>query len=285
MSVLKKSLKIFKKTVLLLVFLNATFFTTSFFLFYFVAQKIREQVLYIYAFAPELQNLESVTEAPSMADLEKLNVVMSAIQDSYKMILTITIAAIIIFFLLLCFFQSIQWNIAFKSLKKKIKLEMIFDNYVRYALKFLSITLPAFLITVPLAYSLLMNMRTYIVSMVVEMYNLSYGLTQEPSLIKIILILALIFMVSYLTMLSYIMFNKYNFCKALKKSVKLSFRKFYVFFPIHFLILLLIIPILYLDSYLAGFFNFKIVTVVVGLVYLVIIAYYQVLMNVLLEKA
>ena len=166
----------------LLIFLNLIFTATTFSLLYFTGRKIQTYVLMVYAYAPQLQDLETIlSENANIADITKLNEAIAVINHSYKMILIVTIASLIAFFLIWCFFQSLQWRITYKALKRKIKLEEIFDKYIKYALKFSLITIPAFIIILPTAYYFLANIKALFLNLVIQIY----GLAETASAIKI----------------------------------------------------------------------------------------------------
>lgn len=285
MSVLKKTAQMLKKSMHLLVFINLIFAVTTFSLMYVTGRKIQNYVLVIYSYAPQLQELQSIlSEDVSMADLNKLNEAMAVINQSYKMVLIVTIASLIIFFLVWCFFQSLEWKIAYNSLKKRIKLEELFgNNYLRYALNFSLVTIPAFVIMIPSFYYFIAQIKLLFLNLLVGMYNMEET-AQTPSYLMITLLFVIILLTSYFTIISYTMLNKYKLLDAVKKTFKTGIKKIHILLPVHFLGLIIITPILYIDSYLVRFFDFKISVIISLLVYFALIAYYQILMVSLLEK-
>ncbi len=275
-----------KRSMHLLVFINLVFSVTTFSLLYFTGRRIQNYVLMIYSYAPALQELESViSEDISLTDLNKLNEALAVINQSYKMILIITIVSMIIFFLTWCFFQSLEWKMAYSSLKKKIRLDELFDkNYLKYVLRFGLVTIPAFIILFPSFYFFMAQAKTLFLSMIVNMYNLveTAGQVSYP---LIILLFLIILFTSYFTIIIYVLLNKHKLLESVKKSFITGIKRIHVLLPIHLICLLIIIPIIYLDSYLIKFLDFKIAAIISLLIYFAFIAYYQVLMVSLLEKS
>lgn len=283
MFILKKTAQMFKRSMHLLIFINLVFAATTFSMLYFTGKKIQSYVLVIYAYAPQLQDLQSVlSENVSLADLNQLNQALAVINQAYKMIFIITIASLIAFFLLWCFFQSLEWRITYKSLKKAVKFEDLFDGYLKYCLKFSLVTIPAFIIILPTSYYLIANLKTLFLNLLIRMYGMEG--TQKIPYISLIASLVIFLVTTYLTVSIYILLNKYTLKEAIKKSFKVGMKKVQVLLPIHFLCLIMIVPIIYLDSYLIKFLNFKAAAILSLIVYLAIIAFYQVLMVALLEK-
>ncbi len=270
----------------LLVFINLVFAATTFSLLYFTGKKIQEYVLVIYSYAPALQELESIlSEDMSVADANKLNETLTVVSQSYKMILIVTIASMVIFFLVWCFFQSLEWKITYNSLKKKIKLEELFDkNYLKYALNFSLVTIPAFIIIFPSFYYFMAQVKVLFLSLIVKMYNLTETAGQVSYPLITLLFLTILF-TSYFTIITYVLLNKYKLLEAVKKSFKTGIKKAYVFLPIHLVCLLIITGIIYLDSYIMKFLDFKVASIISLLIYFAFIAYYQVLIVSLLEKS
>jgi len=286
MSILKKTAQMLKNSMHLLVFVNLVFAATTFSLLYFTGRRIQTYVLMIYSYAPALQELESVlSEDVSLTDLNKLNEALAVINQSYKMILIITIVSMIIFLLVWCFFQGLEWKMAYSSLKKKIRLDELFDkNYLKYVLRFGLVTIPAFLILFPSFYFFIAQAKTFLLSIIVNMYNLTETAGHVSYLIMALLFLIILF-TSYFTIIIYVLLNKYKLLESIKKSFITGIKRIHVLLPIHLICLLIIIPIVYLDSYLIKFLDFKIAAVLSLLAYFAIIAYYQILMVSLLEKS
>lgn len=283
MPVLKKTAQMLKRSMHLLVFINLVFAATTFSMLYFAGKKIQSYVLVIYAYAPQLQDLQSVlSENVSLADLNQLNQALAVINQAYRMVFIITIASLIVFFLLWCFFQSLEWMITCKSLKKAVKLENLFDGYLKYSLKFSLATIPAFIIILPTSYYLIANLKTLFLNLLVKMYSMEAQAT-NPYMLSTAL-LAVFLVATYLTVILYILLNKYKLVEAVKKTFKVGVKKVHVLLPIHFICLSMIAPIIYLDSYLIKFLNFKASAILSLLIYFVIIAFYQALAVVLLEK-
>lgn len=285
MSILKKSVQALKNSMHLLVFINLVFAATTFSLLYFTGRRIQSYVLMIYSYAPALQELESIlSEDVSLADLNKLNEALAVINQSYKMILIITISSMVIFFLAWCFFQGLEWKMAYSSLKKKIRLDELFDkNYLNYVLRFGLVTLPAFIILFPSFYFFMAQARTFLLSVIVSMYNL-VETAGEVSYSTMVLLFLIILFTSYFTIITYVSLNKYKLLESVKKSFITGIKRIHVLLPVHLICLLIIIPILYLDSYLIKFLDFKITAILSLLLYFAVISYYQLLMVSLLEK-
>ena len=274
-----------KSSMHLLVFINLVFAATTFSLLYFAGRKIQAYVLTIYAYAPALQELESVlSENVSMADLDKLNESMAVVSQSYKMILIITLASMGAFFLVWCFFQSMEWKISYRSLKKSIKLDDLFDkDYLRYSLRLGIVTIPAFMVIFPSFYYFTAQIKALFLQMIISMYGLGESAGQVSYFFLIMLFLIILF-TSYFTIITYVLLNRHELLESVKRSFKTGLKKIYALLPIHFACLILIIGIIYLDSYLANLLEFKVAVIISLLVYFSFIAYYQVLMVSLLEK-
>lgn len=275
-----------KRSMHLLVFINIIFAATTFSLLYFTGRKIQEYVLTIYSYAPALQELESIlSEDVSLTDMGTLNEAMGIINQFYKMIFIATLVSIIIFFLVWCFFQSMEWRMAYNSLKKKLNLEGLFDrSYLKYALNFSLVTIPAFIILFPSFYYFVAQAKALFLNLLIKLY----GLTEIPGEVSYTLIATLfliIFFVSYFTIITYVLLNRYKLLDAIKKSFKTGINKAYVLMPLHLACLIAILPVIYLDSYLMKFFDFKISAITSLLVYFVLLAFYQALMTSLLEKS
>lgn len=268
----------------LLVFINLVFAATTFSLLYFTGRKIQTYVLMIYAYAPQLQDLESIlSEKASVADLNKLNEAIAVINQANKMILIVTVASLITFFLVWCLFQSLQWKLTYKSLKKAVKLDEIFHNHWKYAVKLSLITIPAFIIILPTFYYFLANVKSLFLGLLVKLYGLAE--TQTVNYVTLTALFIVFLLSTYFVVLIYITLNKeQKLIKAIKKSFNLGIKKIHILLPIHFVAMIIILPILYLDSYLIKFLDFKVAAVLSLLVYFALIAFYQVLMVVLLEK-
>ena len=285
MSILKKTSQMLKRSMHLLVFLNIVFTATTFSLLYFAGKKIQSYVLLIYAYAPQLQNIEAVlSENASLADLNKLDAAMAVINRAYDMIFMVSIISLIAFFLVFCLFQSLQWRITFRSLKKAVKLEGIFDKHWGYALKFSLITIPAFLIIIPTFYSFLDSIQALFLNLLIKMYDLAeVSVTVDYFSLAGLFILFLL--LTYFAVLIYVILNKeQKIVESVKKAFKTGVKKARVLLPIHFAAFIMILPIVYLDSLLSKLLNFKIAAIISILVYLVLAACYQVLMVALLEK-
>jgi len=285
MSILKKSVQALKNSMHLLVFINLVFAATTFSLLYFTGRKIQSYVLMIYSYAPALQELESVvSEDVSLADMNKLNEALAVINESYKMILIITVSSMVIFFLVWCFFQGLEWRMSYTSLKKKIRLDELFDkNYIKYTLRFGLVTIPAFLILFPSFYFFMAQAKTFLLSMIVSMYDLTETAGQVSYPVLVLLFLVILF-TSYFTIIIYVLLNKYKLLDSFKKSFITGVKRIHIILPIHITCLLIIIPIVFLDSYLNKFLDFKIAVIISMLIYFAFIAYYQILMVSLLEK-
>lgn len=284
MQVLEKTAQTLKRNIHLLIFINLIFAATTFSLLYFTGKKIQEYVLAIYAYAPQLQELESVlSEDVSIADLNKLNESLAVINQSYRMVFIVTIASIIAFFLIWCFFQSVEWRITYSSLKKKIGLEDVFENYWKYTLNFSIITIPALLILFPSFYYLVAQVKALFLNLIIKLYGISEA-APETSYTLIALLFAIVLFTSYFTIIAYVMLNKYKLWGSIKRSFKTGIKRFRVLLPIHLSCLLIIIPILYLDSYITRLIDFKAAAIMSILIYFAILAFYQNLMVVLLEK-
>ena len=174
MSILKKTIQTLKRSIHLLMLIKIVCSISAFALLYFAGRKIQAYVLMIYAYAPQLQEIQAVLdENINLADLNKLNEALAVINQSYNMILIVTVASLLIFFLIICFFQSLEWRIIFKSLKKAVKLEEIFDNYIKYALKFSIITLLAFIILLPAIYYFVNHLRSLFLNIIMNLYGLA----------------------------------------------------------------------------------------------------------------
>lgn len=269
----------------LLVFINLVFAVTTFSLLYFTGKKIQEYVLMVYSYAPALQELESVlSEDTGLADMNVLNEAVAVINQSYKMILIVTIISIVSFFIIWCFFQSLEWRITYNSLKKRINTEELFDkSYRKYALRFALVTIPAFMILFPAFYYFVAQVKALFLNMIISMYNLS-EVPGEMSYPLIAALFFVIFFVSYFTVMVYILLNRYKVFDAVKKSFSIGIKKMYMFAPIHLVCLMTIALVLYFDSFFAKFLDFKIAAILSLIVYFVLLSCYQVLMASLLEK-
>ncbi|MBL7101097.1 MAG: hypothetical protein ISS23_04040, partial [Nanoarchaeota archaeon] len=228
MSVLKKTNQAFKRSVHWLIFINLVCSATTFSLLYFAGRKIQDYILMIYAYAPSLQDMQNVlSESISSTDLDKLNEALAVINQAYTYILWITVASLIIFFLLVCFFQSLEWRISYRSLKKAVKLEKIFEKHWGYALKFSLITLPAFIIILPSVYYLIANIKSLFLNLLISLYGIT---EQVPTInyVSLTLLTLLILATTYFTALSYILLNKYKIREAVKKAFKIGIKKAHI---------------------------------------------------------
>lgn len=274
-----------KRSMHLLIFINLVFAATTFSLLYFTGRKIQTYVLMIYAYAPQLQDIQTILEEnANLADLNKLNEAVAVINQAYKMIFMFTIASLITFFFVWCFFQSMQWRITYKSLKKAVKLDEIFHEHWKYALKFSLTTIPAFIIILPTFYYFISHVQALFRNILLKMY----GIAETQTTVNYVSLIALfiVFLIStYFIVLIYITLNKeQKLIKAVKNSFRIGIKKIHILLPIHFAAIIVLAPIIYLDSYLIKFLDFKIAAVISLLIYFAFVAYYQILMTVLLEK-
>jgi len=238
----------------------------------------------IYAYAPQLQELQTaLSDTVDVAELDKLNEALTIISNSYNNILILTLVSLAIFFFIVCFFQSLTWRITFRSLKKSVKLEGIFDDYKKYLLKFAIITLPVFIIILPSLYYFIVQLKSLFLNFIIAMYNMAET-TVTINYIALIALFLLIITVTYFAVIVYILLNKYKIREAVKKAFKVGVKKAKLLLPIHFLSIIMIVPIIYIDSFLAKYLDFRITLVISLLIYFAMLAYFQVLMNVLLEK-
>lgn len=195
------TIKIFKQNIIIFFLIDFIYFLSTSFLLIFSVYKLQEYIATVTALAPKLQefqNLESM-------DLVEVNNYLDLIDSSSQSIITITVLTIVGVYLLYCFFQSLQFRLAFKSLKQKIKLETIFHDHFRYFLKFLIINIPLFILFI-------------------------FLLTKSYSIVFIILLILLI----YFVLLINILLNKFGIVETLKKVLKVFVKSFKIF-PLYLL--------------------------------------------------
>ena len=284
MSILKKTHQTLKKSIHWLILINIICSAATFSLLYFTGKKIQTYVLIIYAYAPSLQNMESLlSESVASADLNQLNEALAVINQAYTGIFLTSLISLIIFFLLMCFFQSLSWRIIYKSLKKAVKIEQILKDHWKYALKLSIVTLPAFIITIPSFYYTIASIKSVFLNLIINMYNMTEQ-TTEINYILLIGLSLLVLATTYFTVLTYILLNKYKIIEAVKKAFKIGIKKIHIFLPIHFTAMIIILPIMYLDTYLTKSLGFITSAIISLIIYFILLSFYQVLMNVLIEK-
>ncbi|MBU4501447.1 MAG: hypothetical protein KKA79_02550 [Nanoarchaeota archaeon] len=281
---LKKTIKPLKRSLHLLMLINIVCTVTSFALVYFTGKKIQQYVTAIYSYLPQIQEWQqTLAGGANLSDLDSINEVLAVINHSNTLIAIVTAISLVAFFLIICFFQSLEWNIAFKSLKKKIKMEDIFVGYLKYAIKFSIITIPIFIILLSSMFYLFNQVKEVFNNIVMKMYGLE-GIIANPNYVLISILLIIMIFVSYYAAIVYVMLNKYKLKQAVQKSFSIAKNKLKTIMPLHLLLIILIVPIVYIDSILVQYIDFKISVIASLLIYFFFVAYYQVLLTVMLEK-
>jgi len=273
-----------KKSMHLLIFINVVFSATTFCILYFAGRKIQEYVLIIYSYAPQLQDLQSLlSENLDVSQMNVLNEAVNVINHSYKMIFITTILSMTVFFFVWSFFQSLEWRMTHDSLKKRLRLDGLFDNYWRYALNFAIVTLPAFIMIFPSFYYLIGQINALFLNLMIRMYGMSEP-TQPLSYPAVIGLSLLVLSASYFAVIMYALLNRHGLLESVKRGFKTGLKRLMPLLPLHIAMILMILPIIFLDSLLTNVLGSKASAFLSILVYFAFLAYYQVLMVSLLEK-
>jgi len=281
MKILKKANKIWKRSVHLLVFINIVCSVSLFSALFFAGRKIQSYLFIMNSYTPLLEGMEkTLAENVNVAELNKVNEALEVLIHSTNMIVWVTIASFILFFLLVCFFQSLEWRLVYRSLKKRVKVEEIFKKHWSYLWRFSLIVLPVFIMIMALLFKFIVNLRSGLLETVYGFDNIS----QPANYPVLFLSLVLILLLTYFSTIIFILLNKLNMKESIKTAFKLGIKKAKFLFPVHVVGMFLIVPIMFFDAFLSKIIDFRIAVIISLIIYFILLAYYQTLMVLFLEK-
>lgn len=197
-------IKIIKQNLFLFLFIDLIYFLSTFFLLIFSVYKLQEHIANVSALAPRLKEFQQLEM--EKLDLTEVGNYLDVMNASSQKIITIIVLTLICIYLLYCFFQSMQFRLAFKSLKHKIKLEEIFHDYFKYFLKFSLLNIPFFVLFI-------------------------FLLTKSYSTIFIVFLILL----AYFILVLNILLNKFSIVQTLRKAFCVSIKSFKIF-PIYLVV-------------------------------------------------
>ncbi len=147
---MKKTFNIFARSIAILFPMDLVYILSTVFLLSFFAEKIRNHALLISSTLPLINEMQGL--AKEEIDINQLNSYLDVIDNSARSITVLAIAAIVLAYVLFCFFQSVQFRLAYRSLKERIGVDNILHNILGYFAKFLVVNIPLVILAFGLFY-------------------------------------------------------------------------------------------------------------------------------------
>jgi hypothetical protein len=261
-----KTFNYFKRKFLLFLLIDTIFFSLLFYFLIFIKNKLKNYLLVLGDYSTELSKIEGLEQKDIVASM-KLDVLLKTMDNvTSNALFFVYIIIPIVLFLLFWIFHYIIFNII-----KENKLN--FKDFIKFGL----ISIPFFV-----AYIFIFLGFLNIIESFFEGEYLSL-------LFKFLFYLILLLIVGYYNFVVYSL-NKYKIKDLIKKSFKISLKKFYVLMPLFLLlsIILLIISIpffyLFIKQSILGLENKDFYYIFLFLPLFLILGFYRMFLVYIIKK-
>ena len=269
MSILNKSLNLFKKKLFYFIFIDGLFFISLFILLNYSRNKIQSYLKLIQQYIPQLDVVQSLLrESTTLENLEQSNLLLEKISSVMN-------EALFFGYLIIPLSIFILW-VVFQGLSYKLISENNFSKILDYKffMKFLILTLPFFIIL------------TFAIFQFLAMFSdliPYYGGISNPTFMLFVITLGPLILF-YFLFIFYSLLNNNSLLKTLKKGFLIAIKKIYFLFPLYlgYLTIFILFLVAFLNNfvfYIGNFNAFSIINLVITIVLLIIYSYYRTLFS------
>jgi|TARA_B100000315_G_scaffold94545_1_gene86917 hypothetical protein len=269
MSILNKSLNLFKKKLFYFIFIDGLFFISLFILLNYSRNKIQSYLKLIQQYIPQLDVVQSLLrESTTLENLEQSNLLLEKISSVMN-------EALFFGYLIIPLSIFILW-VVFQGLSYKLISENNFSKILDYKffMKFLILTLPFFIIL------------TFAIFQFLAMFSdliPYYGGIFNPTFMLFVITLGPLILF-YFLFIFYSLLNNNSLLKTLKKGFLIAIKKIYFLFPLYlgYLTIFILFLVAFLNNfvfYIGNFNAFSIINLVITIVLLIIYSYYRTLFS------
>lgn len=240
MNTLKQSLKLLKQKLIILLPIDIVFFTLIFFLLVYAREKLRDYIIAIQAYTPQILAIQSAL-AESITRISELESLLTTISPLVQRALIFQYVIVpLVLFLLWCIFQSFIW----KEISEKMPLQ---KKYKDYFLRFSLLTIPIFLLTLFFLYKV-----WQLITMIFLPTYTGIKVTLATN-IQLILLFLLAIILFYFTLLCYGLLEEKTLKQCVKKAFNLGTKKLHILGSLYlvFLFLAFILLIFFFSLYVS----------------------------------
>ncbi|MDP6642341.1 MAG: hypothetical protein QGF74_03110, partial [Candidatus Nanoarchaeia archaeon] len=252
MSILNKSLNLFKKKLFYFIFIDGLFFISLFILLNYSRNKIQSYLKLIQQYIPQLDVVQSLLrESTTLENLEQSNLLLEKISSVMN-------EALFFGYLIIPLSIFILW-VVFQGLSYKLISENNFSKILDYKffMKFLILTLPFFIIL------------TFAIFQFLAMFSdliPYYGGIFNPTFMLFVITLGPLILF-YFLFIFYSLLNNNSLLKTLKKGFLIAIKKIYFLFPLYlgYLTIFILFLVAFLNNfvfYIGNFNAFSIINLV-----------------------